>query len=187
MQYPDLENFTCPNCGANSITETHQEYDGNAWRTLEERRSDPEIARACRETKEQPCVWVTDPTWYKCNKCNISIDTMGKDEEHGYVRNCFLYEWADSEALFTLHEDGRVIPRLDGYAILPIKTYEDLKESNQKLKEALIENKLKTEEGRTELANAMVEPKRCLPDDGIRNLLWPNETIFCEESQIKKP
>ena len=53
----------------------------------------------------------------------------GGEQQKSYLKNCFVMATKDQEGeMFTIHEDGAIIARLDGYAIIPIEQYRRLVE-----------------------------------------------------------
>lgn len=48
------------------------------------------------------------------------------DENQGFISNCIIIP-RDGETLFVQSRDGIITPRLDGYVILPIEEYKQLK------------------------------------------------------------
>ena len=48
------------------------------------------------------------------------------ETEHGYVRNCILKPRLDQEGAMFDTNKAAIIPRLSGYAIIPIEEYKAL-------------------------------------------------------------
>ena len=54
-----------------------------------------------------------------------------KDNHFGYLHNCHLVPKGDDK-MFYLADDGSLRPTLDGYAIIPMEVYEQLKKDAKK-------------------------------------------------------
>src|ERR1022692_2032305 len=76
MQFTDLKTQVCQ-CGSHSCSQNHQiqvidltqDY-GRRWTTKKERDENPSLVIS----KEQHCLWVSDPTWYTCWICKAQLD-----------------------------------------------------------------------------------------------------------------
>jgi len=54
-----------------------------------------------------------------------------KDNHHGYIHNCYLEPRGDDQ-MFWHGADDITRPTLDGYAIIPMEVYEQLKKDAKK-------------------------------------------------------
>ena len=65
-------------------------------------------------------------------------DLEKPDAKESYVRNSILILRDGDSHMFHVLDDGTVLARLDGYAVLPVKKYHELSKSSNPTAEGIV-------------------------------------------------